>query len=168
MPRFLTHIADELGQESVRLIHNLLEHGRLRCASAHLQACCVLVQHLPPVRPCDAGGSFLKRPCACSPLDFLTSHDCELAACPQQRTATRLRRWDQLLKAVCSEAAEEGGEEEAPPDPEILANKFRSLVLERYVERAPPCNLPPPTQQVRTLRHAWAASPLSTSIDALS
>lgn len=57
---------------------------------------------------------------------------------------------------MCSEAAEEGGEEEAPPDPEILANKFRSLVLERYVERAPPCNLPPPTQQVRTLRYAWA------------
>lgn len=37
VPRFLTHIADELGQESVRLIHNLLEHGRLRCAKAHLQ-----------------------------------------------------------------------------------------------------------------------------------
>ena len=68
-------------------------------------------------------------------------------------TAPFLRRWDQLLKAVCSEAAEEGGEDEAPPDPEILANKFRSLVLERYIERAPPCSLPPPAQQVRPLRH---------------
>ncbi|KAL4446224.1 hypothetical protein ABPG77_003031 [Micractinium sp. CCAP 211/92] len=97
VPRFLTHIADELGQESVRLIHNLLEHGHLR--------------------------------------------------------------WDQLLKAVCSEAAEEGGEEEAPPDPEILANKFRSLVLERYVERAPPCNLPPPTQQVHPNARKRKAAP---------
>lgn len=97
VPRFLTHIADELGHESVRLIHNLLEHGRLR--------------------------------------------------------------WDQLLKAVCSEAAEEGGEDEAPPDPEILANKFRSLVLERYIERAPPCSLPPPAQQVHPNARKKKAAP---------
>ncbi|KAL4423849.1 hypothetical protein ABPG75_001150 [Micractinium tetrahymenae] len=97
VPRFLTHIADDHGQESVRLIHNLLEHGRLR--------------------------------------------------------------WDQLLKAVCSEAAEEGEGEEPPPDPEVLANKFRSLVMERYVERVPPCNLPPPAQQVHPNARKKKAAP---------
>lgn len=37
VPRFLTHIADELGHESVRLIHNLLEHGRLRWGRPHVR-----------------------------------------------------------------------------------------------------------------------------------
>jgi hypothetical protein len=32
VPRFLTHIADQHDPMAVRLICNLLEHGRLRCA----------------------------------------------------------------------------------------------------------------------------------------
>lgn len=84
VPRFMTHISDEHGQESVRLVRNLTEHGRLR--------------------------------------------------------------WDQLLEAVVRESAEEGGE--AAPAPGVLLNQFRSLVMQRYIERVPPCTLPPPPQHV--------------------
>ncbi|PSC73409.1 DNA-directed RNA polymerase III subunit RPC3 [Micractinium conductrix] len=96
VPRFLTHIADEHGQDSVRLMYLLLEHGRLR--------------------------------------------------------------WGQLLDAVMAEAAEEEGEE-AAPSADVLANKFRSLVIERYVERVPPCNLPPPAQQVHPNARKKKAAP---------
>lgn len=56
------------------------------------------------------------------------------------------RRWDQLLEAVVRESAEEGGE--AAPAPGVLLNQFRSLVMQRYIERVPPCTLPPPPQHV--------------------
>ena len=32
----------------------------------------------------------------------------------------------------------------------MLRNQFRSLVVERYVERVPPCTLPPPPTNVRS------------------
>lgn len=33
VPRFLTHVADEHGPQSVLLLRNLLDHGRLRCGA---------------------------------------------------------------------------------------------------------------------------------------
>ena len=74
---------------------------------------------------------------------------CSCSRSPPVSSSLPLRyffRWGQLLDAVMAEAAEEEGEE-AAPSADVLANKFRSLVIERYVERVPPCNLPPPAQQ---------------------
>lgn len=69
-------------------------------------------------------------------------------------------RWDQLLEAVSADLAaeQEGGEEGGgsggaaggtAPDAAVLLNQFRSLVMERYIERVPPCTLPPPANVVR-------------------
>lgn len=70
-------------------------------------------------------------------------------------TPLLLPRWDQLLEAATRETAEdeaaegeEGGSGGAHVGPEVLRNMFRSLVMERYVERVPPCTLPPPANQV--------------------
>lgn len=74
--------------------------------------------------------------------------------CPSRVLCLHTRRWDQLQEAVSREAAreeggEEGGEGGEAPSPDKLLNIFRSLVLERYIERVPPCTLPPPANQVR-------------------
>lgn len=98
VPRFLTHMFDEHGNDAAWMVFSLIEHGRLR--------------------------------------------------------------WDQLAQAVREHVAGDGNEAEAEhADPDKLRNLFRSLVMERYIERVPACTLPPPPQQVHPNARKKKAAP---------
>ncbi|PRW61528.1 DNA-directed RNA polymerase III subunit RPC3 isoform A [Chlorella sorokiniana] len=101
---------------------------------------------------------------------FLTYIMDEHGPTSQQLICTLLEhgrlRWDQVLGAVTEAAAkqEEGedgeeGDGSPPPTPDVVLNQFRSLVIERFIERVPPCTLPPPAKQVHPNARKKVATP---------
>lgn len=137
VPRFLIHITDELGAQSAGLVRLLLEEGRLR-ADQLLEAATALQA------PAGAEGG--------SPADPEVRPEGLAWRGLPGRAGVRAR------EARCCGPHSAAADIRAPlftcsPAPhtlrsQVLRNQFRSLVIERFVERVPPCTLPPPPTNV--------------------